>query len=126
MASALVADRASLGFADQQLNRTNPRFYDFEGAVGTVADMARPGDVVLYSPAFMEPVLQYYGPGLDARPIEQAGSALPTHGRVFVVASFLDRPEIAARTGEALAVIERERHLQARFDEPQVKVWVLR
>jgi hypothetical protein len=125
VASGLVAAGLALGLADQQLNRTNPRFYDFEGAVGAVARTARPGDVVLYSPSFMKPVLQYYGPDLDARPIERTRSALSTTGRIFVVGSFLDRPEIAARTGVALAQIERRRYLQVRIDKPQVKVWVL-
>jgi hypothetical protein len=125
VASGLVAASLALGLADQQLNRTNPRFYDFEGAVGAVARMARPGDVVIYSPAFMEPVLQYYGPDLDTRPIASTRSALRAPGRVIVVASFLDRPEIAKRTAGALALIERRRYLQVRIDKPQVKVWVL-
>jgi uncharacterized membrane protein len=126
VAAAAVSASLAAGLVDQQLNRTNPRFYDFEGAVGRIAQTARPGDIVIYSPAFIEPVVESYAAGLDARPVERARTALEARGRVFVVASFLDRPSVAGRTGGVLAALERWRRLEARNDEPQVKVWVLR
>jgi len=116
------------GLTDQQLNRTNPRFYDFEGATARILAEARPGDTIIYSPSFLQPIAEYYLPREDTRPIARAGEALhDVHGRVFVIASFLDRPSVAARTGAVISEIERRRRvLDARFDEPQVKVWVYR
>jgi hypothetical protein len=128
IAASAVGVALVAGLTDQQLNRTNPRFYDFEGATQRILAQARPGDTVIYSPSFLEPIAEYYLPRQDARPIAQADDALrDVRGRIFVIASFLDRPNVAARTGAVISEIERrQRVLDARFDEPQVKVWVYR
>jgi Dolichyl-phosphate-mannose-protein mannosyltransferase len=128
IAGAAVGVMLVAGLTDQQLNRTNPRFYDFEGATARILGEARPGDTVIYSPSFLEPIAEYYLPRQDTRSIARADEALrDVRGRVFVIASFLDRPNVAARTGAVISEIERRgRVLDARFDEPQVKVWVYR
>ncbi|MGZ4277444.1 MAG: glycosyltransferase family 39 protein, partial [Solirubrobacteraceae bacterium] len=63
-ATALIAAAMALGVADQQLNSDNPRDYDYRGAMGAVHDYARPGDQVLYSPAYTSNVIKYYAKGL--------------------------------------------------------------
>jgi hypothetical protein len=128
IAATAVGVALLAGLTDQQLNRTNPRFYDFQGATARILAEARPGDTVIYSPSFLEPIAEYYLPRQDTRPITKADAALrDVRGRVFVIASFLDRPSVAARTGAVISEIERRgRVLDARYDEPQVKVWVYR
>lgn len=168
LAAGLVATMA-VGLADQQLNGTNPRRYDFEGALARVQREMRPGDTLVYEPGFLQPVISYYVPKLNARPLD-AGlpkAATPQvktvrrvrhvrvrvrrHGshhartrlvkkvvhvrvrqpaqrrsRVFLLASFLDKPQYASGTGAAIAKMEKALHrrLIGHFTEPQIKVWV--
>jgi len=112
------------GAVDQQINGANPRIYDFQGALGRVNEMARPGDAVVYSPFYLEPVISYYGPDLGARRLDRG---VPRDaGRVIVVGSFLDKDEVAAQVGDALADLDRDRRLERELELPQVRVWVYR
>jgi hypothetical protein len=115
------------GTADQQLNGANPRLYDFEGALGEVNARAGPRDVLLYEPQFLNNVIEYYAPGLDARPIENARPLDDgTAKRVFVLRSFSEDPATVQATGAALSQLEQGRRLVDQFNEPQVAVWELR
>jgi uncharacterized membrane protein len=109
--------------ADQQLNGTNPRLYDFRGALHQVAARAEPGDVILYSPEYLDEVVDYYAPGVESRPIgaDEAGTG---SGRVFLLGSFLDKTDTAKATGVALSKLEHERELVEEFEVPQVRVWL--
>src|SRR3979409_1246574 len=66
--TGLVGGRG-MATADQELNGSNPRVYDFEGALGEVNHEARRGDVLVYAPAFLTDVIHYYGPQLQTRPL---------------------------------------------------------
>lgn len=118
----LLAALLAGGVADQQLNSTNPRTYDFRQALGRIKSEARPGDVVLYSPQYLDTVIAYYGTGLDVRPIDR-GMPRRHHGRVFLLASFLDKPQFAKATGDALVKLRHGRHETDRFTLPQIRVW---
>ena len=109
--------------ADQQLNGTNPRLYDFRGALEEVDERAEPGDVILYNPEYLDEVVDYYAPNVEARPIG-AGLDAGDTGRIFLVGSFLDRPDVAGPTGDALADLQQERVLLDEFRQPQVRVWM--
>lgn len=114
------------GLVDQQLNNDNPRRYDFRGAVHAIEARAGTGDLVLYNPVYLEKVVRYYGPGLDARPLAE-GLPGPGHrGKVFVLGSFFDHPEIAAETGKAIYRLERSRRLRVRLQLSRVRVWEFR
>jgi len=108
--------------ADQQLNGTNPRLYDFRGALQEVAARAEPGDVILYNPNYLDEVVRYYAPGVEARPIGSNRAKREGRGRVFLLGSFLDKREIAGATGDALSDLEQQRPLLDRFEVPQVRV----
>lgn len=166
LAVGLVATMA-VGLADQQLNGTNPRRYDFEGALTRVQDEMRPGDVLVYEPGFLQPVISYYVPKLNKRPLDaglpkasqpqmttvrrvhhvrvrvrghghvhsrlvkkvvrvRVRQPAKPHGRVFLLASFLDKPQYASSTGAAIAKMEKALHrrLVQHFTLPQIKVWV--
>ncbi len=111
--------------ADQQLNGTNPRLYDFRGAVREVVAEAKPGDQVLYNPQYIHEVVQYYGPHLDAHPFSRWRDAVGAKGRIFLIGSFLDKPDVAKRTGAVLSELEQQRHLVGDFRRPQLRVWIL-
>ncbi|MBX5443285.1 MAG: glycosyltransferase family 39 protein, partial [Solirubrobacteraceae bacterium] len=126
LSAALVATMG-VAAADQLLNRGNPRVYDFEGALARLEREARPGDVVLYEPSYLRDVVEYYAPGLDARPLKGAldERALPAR-RVFVLASFQDQPPERRATLEGIERLRGSRTLRERFDRPQVRVWGFR
>lgn len=116
-----------VALADQQLNRSNPRIYDFEGALDEVSRRAGVSDRVVFAPLFMNRVFDYYAPQLQAEALDlQALPGRREARRVFVVGSFLDMKAHSGTVGAALAEFEQRRRLIDRFERPQVKVWVFR
>jgi uncharacterized membrane protein len=121
---ALVLVTLAVGLADQQLNGANPRLYDFRGALARVSAQAQPGDVVVYEPQFIGPVVDYYAADLHAQPLS-TGLSLPRRGRrIFVVGSFLDDPGSSAQVGNALHQLSARRRDAGEFHRPNVQVWV--
>jgi hypothetical protein len=113
------------GLADQQINRENPRIYDFRGALERVAAERREGDVLVYAPTSLNTVIDYYAPTLDARPLGAEALEVPRGGRLFLLGSFLDRRSTSAAVGGALAELEeRATLLHAIGRREQVRVWV--
>jgi O-antigen/teichoic acid export membrane protein len=112
------------GLADQQLNGTNPRLYDFQGALSEVSSRADRGDVLLYAPTFLNNVVKYYEPGLDARPLDTARLPAVRPGRrVYLLGSFLNMPEHHSTVRKALRRLERRASLSDRTSRSQVRVW---
>lgn len=110
--------------ADQQLNGTNPRIYDFRGALSQIEARATERDLLLYEPQFLEYIVDYYVPGMESR-LAAGGVPEPRPGRrVFLLGSFLDKPGVAGRTGDILSALERDHVLVDRFKRPQVGVWM--
>jgi hypothetical protein len=118
------------GTADQQLNRSNPRLYDFKGALSQISDTARPGDVVLYEPDYLGDLVHYLQPGVQARPLDKGiPKPDPRHGRkVYLLASFLDQRQFSDATAKGITAIQHhgDRRQIDHFKKPQVKVWVFR
>lgn len=110
--------------ADQQLNSRNPRMYDFRGALQQIDDRARSGDVVLYSPAFLRDVIEYYPLRVPTRPLLTREPRPAAVGRVFLLASFLDAPKVASQSGSAVYHLERERGLVGRIDDGKIRIWI--
>lgn len=108
--------------ADEQLNRENPRIYDFRGSLAFVESSMEPGDVLVYEPKYLNDVIAYYAPSVPRVPLE---AGIPEDAeRVFLLGSFLDNPDRAARTGDALAVLDDSRTELPGIRDGQVKVWV--
>jgi hypothetical protein len=122
VACCLVVVLSVGALADQQLNGTNPRLYDFRGALQQVHARAEPGDVVLYNPLYLREVVEYYVPRVRASSLDGRGP-LPRDGRVFLVGSFFDKKDISGRTGTMLSKLERRRRLVRTIRRPQVRVW---
>jgi Dolichyl-phosphate-mannose-protein mannosyltransferase len=117
----------ALGLADQQLNGSNPRTYDFRGAVNAIEERARPGDVLVFTPDYLNHVIAYYDDGgLRAQPLAE-GLPEPRRGRrVFVLASFLDKPQFRQQTEDAVRRLDREHELVRRDRKPQIRTWEFR
>jgi hypothetical protein len=118
------------GTADQQLNRSNPRLYDFNGALSRIGGTARPGDVVLYEPGYLGDLVRYLQPGVRAQPLDKGiPKPDPRHERkVYLLASFLDQRQHADATAKGITAIQKSGHRRQidHFKKPQVKVWVFR
>ena len=127
VAAVLAVGVLAGGLVDQQLNGANPRRYDFERALDRIEADAEPGDVVLYEPDYLAAVVEYYAPGIDARPIDDR-DRVPRHARTWVLATtrVADDRATSARVGDALADLEqRDRRVVDEFTVPNVHVWEL-
>lgn len=125
-----IAVTASLavGLIDQQLNGANPRRYDFEGALAAVSHRAQPGDVLLYEPAYLGDVIDYYAPDLDSQPLARWRTTASGEAAVFVLSTrrVADSRGTAARVGHVLAQLEEGgRRITTRVGRPNVDVWEL-
>jgi uncharacterized membrane protein/O-antigen/teichoic acid export membrane protein len=111
-----------VGLADQEWNGTNPRSYDFEGALAEVSSRSGPEDVLLYMPHDLNNLVAYYPPGLQTR---RLGPNLPAKKvpRVFVMESFFEDQANDAAVHKALIGLHRERQLVKRTKFSQVEVW---
>jgi 4-amino-4-deoxy-L-arabinose transferase-like glycosyltransferase len=124
IAAALATVTLLVGLADQQLNGTNPRFYDFEGALSEVSDRAGRGDVLLYEPAFLDNVIRYYEPGIEARRLNLDRLPEPRPGqRVYVLGSFFDKPGSRQAIDTAVERLGNRADLSNRTRRSQVRVW---
>ena len=128
---AVLGATMLVGLGDQQLNRDNPRIFDFAGPLREVARSAVPGDVLVYQPAWMEDVVAYYAPRVDARPL-RSGRLPAADGRSGVFLVFADigpraqRLDTAARVEEAREGLEGERRLLLESGRAQVHTWEYR
>lgn len=129
LAAGVVVAAATLsaGLLDQQLNGANPRLYDFQGALEEVHRTdSGPRAVLLYEPAYLGDVIDYYAPDLDTRPL---GSPVPDDAStVWVLASenVLGDEAISGRIGHVLAELTEQRTEANVIRRPNVRVWELR
>jgi uncharacterized membrane protein len=125
IATGLLGLTLLLGLADQQLNPDNPRDFDFRGALEQVRDEARPGDTVLYAPDYLRDVVGYYSPGVRTEPLSRAVKhGMPKRGHIFVLASFLDDPGIAAQVGTGRSELgQGSQRVLRRIDRERIRIW---
>ena len=110
--------------ADQQLNQSNPRTYDFRGALEAIRGEAKPGDQVIYTPQYLNTVVAYYGSDLRAHPIDSGVPIRRLSGRVFVLASFQDKLPYRQQAHKTVLTLRHQgRHLVDTFHRPQIRVW---
>ncbi len=122
VAGAVVATLL-LGLADQQLNKNNPRLFDFRGAIEDIKADAGPNSLVLYEPSDMRYVLEYYAPEIRRQPLSQGVSAQREGSPVFVLASFQSNKEFFNQTNKVVGQLTFFRKLVRRFKTPQTLVW---
>jgi 4-amino-4-deoxy-L-arabinose transferase-like glycosyltransferase len=116
-----------VGLADEQLNGSNPRTYDFRGALAQIRREARPGDTLIYSPDYLQDVITYYAPHLRSRVLRDPKPRVPGHGGVFLLASFLEDPVRAAQVGAARKALARgPRRLVSRGGREKIDLWEFR
>jgi hypothetical protein len=112
-----------LAEADQQFNSSNPRDYDFRGALQEVRSEARPGDVIVYEPAYLGSVVGYYGGGLRTQALGTEPPRPRPGQRVFLLGSFQDKAPFRKATVDAVLKLRRGARQVEQFDRPQIRVW---
>lgn len=108
IASSIVAATMVTGLVDQQVNKENPRVYDFDGALADVDDLMRPGDVFIYAPNYLSTVVNYYSPDTPSVSIGRAKPVIPEGHRVIVLGGFLDLPYVSGKIGGLLSKLDNE------------------
>jgi hypothetical protein len=100
--------------------------YDFKTAVNDIEARAKPGDLVVYTPFYLDHVVAYYDDrGLRMHSIPADGKLPPPRRgqRVFVLASFLDKPQYRALADKVVERLDRRSRLVHREAVPQIRTW---
>ncbi|MEJ7648529.1 MAG: glycosyltransferase family 39 protein [Nakamurella sp.] len=98
-----------LGLVDQQINKSNPRVYDFRAAAQYVNTEGTAQDITVYAPSFLKDEIAYYAPRTS---ITVASTFVPGRipdlagRRIFVLGSFLDQQGVSAQVGKVLADLQ--------------------
>jgi uncharacterized membrane protein len=123
LVTAGVAATLLIGLADQQLNKANPRLFDFRAAIQDIKADAGPNSLVLVEPSDMRYVLEYYAPSLRSQSLSQAVSASREGSPVFVLASFQSNKAFFSQTNRVVGQLSFFRKLVRRVKTPQTIVW---
>jgi hypothetical protein len=118
-----VALTLLIGLADQQFNKSNPRLFDFRGAINDIKANGGPNSLVLYEPAEMRYVLEYYAPNLRGQPLSAPITAGGEGSPVFVLASFQGNRAFFNQTNRTVGQLTFFRTLIQQFKTPQTHVW---
>jgi hypothetical protein len=118
-----VVATLALGLADQQLNKSNPRLFDFRGAIQGIKADAGPNSLVLFEPSDMRYVLEYYAPEVRSQPLSSAISAQAEGSPVFVLASFQSNKAFFNETNKVVGQLTFFRKLVRKFKTAQTVVW---
>jgi uncharacterized membrane protein len=112
-----------IGLGDQQLNKGNPRLFDFRGAIDHIKADAGPRSVVFYEPPDMRYVMEYYAPDLRSEPLRAAVPRRTKGGPVFVLASFQKNKQFFNETNKKVGQFDFFRKRTHRYTEPLTIVW---
>jgi uncharacterized membrane protein len=123
LAAGGVALTLLIGLADQQLNKANPRLFDFRGAIQDIEANAGPSSLVLLEPPDMRYVLAYYAPNLRSQPLFRPITAATEGSPVFVLASFQSNKSFFRETNKVVGQLTFFRTPVRRFKTPQTLVW---
>lgn len=125
LAGAVLATLA-VGLVDQQLDPANPRRYDYRQAIAQVRRDSPPGMVLLYEPPEMRYVLEYYAPGVTARPLDGPLPDRAQAPRVTVLGSFLDQARYRQVVDRSVGSLGYLRGRPSRTDYPGATLWSFR
>jgi uncharacterized membrane protein len=118
-----VALTMLVGLANQQLNKANPRLFDFRGAIRDIKANGGSHSLILFEPSDMRYVLEYYAPNLRRQPLSAPMAAAAEGSPVFVLASFQNNKAFFNATNRVVGQLTFFRTLVHRFKTPQTLVW---
>lgn len=122
-----VAAIFAVSLGDEQINGSNPRLYDFGGALHAVDHRARPGDIIVFDPADIGLVVNYYSPHVAAAALGSPKAVLRPGHQVFLLACpNLMHPGEPVTLKRELAALRRSDTQVAVIRRANVTVWVFR
>jgi hypothetical protein len=128
LVSAVLVGSLGAGLVDQQLNGSNPRLYDFRGAVADVNEHAHRGDELVFVPGSISQVVAYYKPRAASSPLNSGAVPSARRHSVFVIASkaLFNSSTDADGLSVELAKLRSEAPLVRRDSLSNVEVWQFR
>jgi uncharacterized membrane protein len=113
------------GLVTQQGDSQNPRLYGYNAAFTQISSVARPGDVILYAPSYLNVDVAYFEPSIKAEAVTTVIPKVPASKQIFIVGSFnfTGANQANAATLRLVYTLERTRHLGVVFNAPNVTVW---
>lgn len=122
-----VAAIFAVSLGDEQINGSNPRLYDFGGALSIIDHRAHPGDIILFDPADIGLVVNYYAPHVTAAALGSPKAVLRPGRQVFLLAcpNLMHPGEPATLKRELTALRGVDKQL-AVVRRANVTVWVFR
>ena len=119
--ATLVVGLVLQGSGDQ-----NPRLYQYREAMSEIRDKREPGDVVVYSPEYLDYVLEYYDPGVVSTPLEDGLPDTAAHVFLVEAAGFADSAQASDEITGAIADLEASGlQVLSRDAYAQIIVWRL-
>ena len=115
-----------IGVADQQLNKGNPRLFDFRGAINVIKADAGPNALIAYQPPDMRYVLEYYAPHIKRQSLRTIVPKNREGNPLFVLASFQDNTQFFNETNRKIGQLDFFRPLVRKVEKPQTTVWEFR
>ena len=115
-----------VGLADQQLDKGNPRLFDFRGAINAIKADAGPDSIIAYEPPDMRYVLEYYAPHIKRVPLSAVVPKRREGNPLFVLASFQDNKDFFNLTSRKVGQLDFFRPLIRKVKKPQTIVWEFR
>jgi hypothetical protein len=117
----------AVSLGDEQVNGSNPRLYDFAGALNAVDARYRPGDLLLYTPDDLGLVISYYAPRVQAEGLGSHAPVRPHGTELFVLGSInLMGDAGPAQLGKVLSDLRRMDRQVAVIKKANVSVWVFK
>ncbi len=106
------------------MNKSNPRLFDFRGAIQDIKADAGPNSLVLFEPPDMRYVLEYYAPELRSQPLtarsvraRRRGARCSCSPRSRTISTFFNQ------TNKVVGQLTFFRRLVRRFKTAQTLVW---
>lgn len=124
---ALIACLMIVSLGDEQLNGSNPRAFDFSGALHYVQAQYRPGDLLVYTPGDLGLVVSYYAADIPSEPLTSVVPAVGAGSKIFVLGSKqLMGAGQPAQLGTTVSRLGKRDRLIGDIAKANVTVWVFR
>ncbi len=126
-ACAAIVAILAVSLGDEQVNGSNPRLYDFAGALHAVDARYRPGDVLVYAPDDLNLVVSYYSPHVRAYGLGRPLPAQAPGSEIFVLGTInLMSAGGPGQLGRFLSDLRNRDHPVTLIKRANATVWVFK
>jgi 4-amino-4-deoxy-L-arabinose transferase-like glycosyltransferase len=121
----LVCSVLGAAIADEQLDGGNDHVFDFRSVLRAANTQEQPGDLMLYEPFYLHPVISYYAPRFTSLPLVAGLTSTTEPKRIFIVDSFsfAEKAQSEQRVDQVVNRLKQDRHLVKHVQQNQVEIW---